>query len=109
MDDERADVRLEGPLDLRTLLMPPGLVRRTVTIEVGGSLGADGVARCGELLAVDAGAIDVVTAAGRRQRLVAGALLFVDGLTGVELHCVSPTPAVLTGLRRTQGATAARG
>jgi len=97
---DAADVRLEGPLDLRRLRLPPGLVRHTVTIEAGGSLCADGAAWCGELIAVDEGAIEVVTGSGATQRLGAGALLFVAGLADVELRCVGPTPAVLTGLRR---------
>lgn len=97
-----ADVRLDGPLDLRTLQLPPGLVRHTVTIEVGGSLRADGAASCGEIIAVDAGAIEVVTQSGATQRLGAGAVLFVAGLAHVELRCVGPTPAVLTGIGRAQ-------
>jgi hypothetical protein len=101
--DEVADVRLEGPIDLRALRLPPGLVRHTVTIEAGGFLCADGAASCGELIAVDDGSIDVVTSSGASQRLHAGALLFVAGLHGVELRCVGPTPAVLTGIRRTSG------
>jgi hypothetical protein len=103
--DERqdlvADVRLEGPFDLRALRLPPGLVRHTVTIEVGASLCADAAAWCGELIAVDAGAIEVVTRSGDSERLDAGALLFVAGLPDVELRCAGPTPAVLTGIRRT--------
>jgi hypothetical protein len=97
---EPADVRLEGPLDLRRLRLPPGLVRHTVTIEAGGSLCADGAAWCGELIGVDEGAIEVVSGRGATQRLGVGALLFVAGLGDVELRCVGPTPAVLTGLRR---------
>jgi hypothetical protein len=104
VDDEREeqppDVRLDGPLDLRTLALPPGLVRRTVTIEVGGRLWADGAAECGEIIAVDEGAIDVVARSGATQRLEAGALLFVAGFPHVELRSVGPTPAVLTGIRR---------
>ena len=102
VDEERgsdgvADVRLEGPLDLRALRLPPGLVRHTVTIEAGGCLCAEGAASCGEIIAVDEGAIDVVLASGETQRLHAGALLFVAGLRDVELRCAGPTPAVLTG------------
>lgn len=96
MSDEHPD----APLDLRALVLPPHISRRTVTIEVGGFLCADGAAWCGELLALDAGLVDVVTATGNRRRLDTGALLFVDGLPGVELHCAGPNPAVLTGLRR---------
>ena len=98
--DGPADVRLEGPLDLRTLRLPPGVVRRTVTLEEGGFLCAAGAAWCGELIAVIAGTIDVVLPTGEPQRLVRGALLFVEGLTDVELRCVGPTPAILTGVRR---------
>ena len=106
MDEERgndrgADVRLEGALDLRTVRLPSGLVRTTVTIEAGDCLCADGAAGCGEIIAVDEGAIDVVLANGDSQRLHAGALLFVAGLRDVELRCAGPTPAVLTGIRRT--------
>jgi len=100
-NDEIADVRLEGPLDLRALRLPPGLVRHTVTIEEGGSLCADRAVSCGEIIAVDSGSIDVVLANGDTQRLHAGALLFVAGLRDVELRCAGPTPAMLTGIRRT--------
>jgi hypothetical protein len=106
MDEEReaaevADVRLDGPLDLRSLLLPPGLVRHTVTIESGGFLCAEGARSCGEIIAVDDGSIDVVLATGESQRLHAGALLFVAGMRDVELRCVGSTPAVLTGISRT--------
>jgi hypothetical protein len=99
-EEQLPDVGLAGPLDLRTLVLPPGIVRHTVTIEVGGLLRADGAAACGELIAVDEGAIDVVARSGATQRLEAGALLFVAGFPHVELRCVGPTPAVLTGIRR---------
>ena len=99
--DEASDVRLEGRLDLRALALPPGVVRHTVTIERGGSLCAAGAAWCGELIAVDDGAIDVVLGNGDAQRLHAGAVLFVAGLRDVELRCAGPSPAVLTGIRRT--------
>jgi hypothetical protein len=95
-----ADVRLEGPLDLRHVRLPPDLVRHTVTIEVGGHLSADVAAWCGEIIAVDDGAIDVVLRSGESQRLRAGSFLFVAGLRDVELRCAGPTPAVLTGIRR---------
>lgn len=105
---EATDVRLEGPLDLRTLRLPPGVLRRTVVIESGGALCADGAAWCGELIAVNDGVIDVVVRGGGTQRLDAGALLFVEGLTDVELRCVGSSPAVLIGLRRIPvGTTAA--
>jgi hypothetical protein len=104
VDEERgnggADVRLEGALDLRTVRLPPGLVRTTVTIEAGDCLCADGAAECGEIIAVDEGAIDVVLANGDSQRLHAGALLFVAGLRGAELRCAGPAAVVLTGIRR---------
>lgn len=99
--DDVTDVRLEGPLDLRRLRLPPGVVRHTVTIEAGGSLGPDGAAWCGEIIAVDDGAIEIVAGCGATQRLAAGAVLFVAGLGDVELRCVGPAPAVLTGLGRT--------
>jgi hypothetical protein len=99
-NDGVADVRLEGVLDLRTVGLPPGLVRTTVTIEAGDCLCADRAAECGEILAVDEGAIDVVLASGESQRLHAGAFLFVAGLRDVVLCCAGTTPAVLTGIRR---------
>jgi hypothetical protein len=102
--DAVPDVRLEGPLDLRALRLPAGIVRHTVTIESGGSLCAGGAAWCGELIAVDDGSIDVVTADGGSQRLDTGAVLFVTGLRDVELRCVGPTPAVLTGITRAPAA-----
>ena len=96
-----ADVRLDGPLDLRALRLPPGIVRRTVTIDVGGFLCSDGAAWCGELLAVAEGSVDIVMPSGDHERLEAGAILFVSGLGSVELRCVGPMPAVIAGVRRT--------
>jgi len=103
-----ADRRLEGPLDLRALRLPPGLVRHTLTIEAGGRLCAEGAAWCGELIAVDDGTIEIVTGSGGTRQLGAGALLFVAGLGQVELRCVGPTSAVLTGLRRVSDAVSDR-
>ena len=97
---EGPHVRGERGVDLRALRLPPGMVRHTVMIEAGGSLCAEGAASCGEIIEVDDGAIDVVVPSGERQRLEAGALLFVAGLRDVELRCVGPAPAVLTGIRR---------
>ena len=105
MDEEReaadvADVRLDGPLDLRSLLLPPGLVRHTVTIESGGFLCAEGRARAARSSRSTTGRS---TSCSPRvsQRLHAGALLFVAGIRDVELRCVGSTPAVLDGDQRT--------
>ena len=102
MSEERegTEVRRERAVDLRALRLPPGMVRHTVTIEAGGMLCAEGAAWCGEIIEVDDGAIEVVVPSGARQRLEAGALLFVAGLRDVQLRSVGTTPAVLTGIRR---------
>jgi hypothetical protein len=94
------DVRLEGPLDLRSMRIPPWVVRRTVTIAVGGALPGDDPAWRDEIVSVAAGTIDIVGRCGRVVRLEAGAVLYLDGVPHVEVRCAGDVPAVLVALQR---------
>ncbi len=92
------DVRLEGPLRLRTRTLPPSLLRRVVTIPVGGVL-APGSWH-DEIVAVEEGGVDVLLACGGRLPLDVGAVLWLDGVAHLGIRCSGDVPAVLVAIRR---------
>ena len=96
--DAVADVRLEGPLDLRTLAAP-ARSRAPHRDDRGRRLPRAPTAPPGAARSSPSTTARSTSCwpTARRQRLHAGALLFVAGLRDVELRCAGPTPAVLTG------------
>jgi hypothetical protein len=93
------DVRFEGPLRFGALAVPPWLARRVVTIPVGGEL-----ADCGpwgdEIVAIEAGTIEIHVPNGPRLTLGPGAVLWLDGIPHADARCTGEVPAVLVAIRR---------
>jgi len=94
------DVRREGPLGFRSRALPASLVRRVVTIPVGGEL-APGSWH-DEIVALEEGGIELHLPCGRRLALDAGAVLWLDGVPYAAIRCTSAVPAVLVAIRRAE-------